>query len=690
MSIDHLLDNIYIFFFIIAFCFLLILSYYLKLRNLGLRFITFVIILVIIFNPIVNSTDKELKNDIVIIVSDFTKSIKETSKENKVKIVKQNLNDQLKKFNNLNVLNINVLEEKENTSLEIDNYGTLIHKSITRSLNNINIDRVSGIIVLTDGQIHDMQNFNTISKSIPIHFMIIGNKQEKDQFLLAENIPKYVLLGNNLEFNVEIISNIGESKVKTSFFLDGSLIKTMSLIPNKAHKISLPLKHAGENILDIKINNNSKEISFLNNSITQVVNGVHDRLRVMLISGEPNMGLRNLRNILNSDPSIELIHFTILRPPTKRDLTPVKELSLIPFPTQELFAADISKFSLIIFDQYGLQGILPPKYLDNITRFVIEGGALLDIAGKKYVSEESLTYSPIKKILPTKPLSDFQSNGFKPLLTEIGERHPITNKIKDNYNNNNNEWGNWFSFTKSSIISGKKLMHFDNYPILVVDKVGQGRVAQILSNQSWVWQKSEKNRGPLIALIRNTIQWLLKNPRMEENFIQFKKNNKQVLVQLNSLKSGDVSSQITTPSNKKIKMVLKDNKKGMLEGTFISDEKGKFKITFNEKEKFIHIGEKNKIELLDIRSSDKTIKEYINKKHENSDLITIFWEEEGIPEVVRVYNNKVINGKKWIGILKKNVVKEGASVKKEFFKWYLIFFLLVSFLFLSWYREGKE
>ena len=123
---------------------------------------------------------------------------------------------------------------------------------------------------------------------------------------------------------------------------------------------------------------------------------------------------------------------------------------------------------------------------------------------------------------------------------------------------------------------------------------------------------------------------------MEENFIQFKKNNKQVLVQLNSLKSGDVSSQITTPSNKKIKMVLKDNKKGMLEGTFISDEKGKFKITFNEKEKFIHIGEKNKIELLDIRSSDKTIKEYINKKHENSELITIFGEEEGIPEVVHI------------------------------------------------------
>ena len=184
------------------------------------------------------------------------------------------------------------------------------------------------------------------------------------------------------------------------------------LAPNKNHKIKLPTLSIGKNIFEIRVEETDLEVSKLNNYKIHEINGIQDKLKVMLISGEPNMGLRNLRNILNSDPNIELLHFTILRPPTKRDLTPVKELSLIPFPTQELFAADISKFNLIIFDQYGLQGILPPKYLENISKFVVSGGALLDIVGKKHLSEDSLINSPIKQILPTTPLESITNNSF--------------------------------------------------------------------------------------------------------------------------------------------------------------------------------------------------------------------------------------------------------------------------------------
>ena len=137
------------------------------------------------------------------------------------------------------------------------------------------------------------------------------------------------------------------------------------LYPNINHEIKLPISHAGENLLEIKINNHPDEITLENNYKVFNINGIHEKLRVMLISGEPNMGLRNWRNILNADPSIQLLHFTILRPPSKRDLTP-KRIALIPFSSQELFSADISKFSLTILDQYTLQGILPKKYLDNL------------------------------------------------------------------------------------------------------------------------------------------------------------------------------------------------------------------------------------------------------------------------------------------------------------------------------------
>ena len=91
------------------------------------------------------------------------------------------------------------------------------------------------------------------------------------------------------------------------------------------------------------------------------------------------MGLRSWRNLLNSDPSVDLVHFTILRPPNKQDLTPVGELSLIPFPSRELFQANLNDFDLIKFDQYHLRGILPQFYLKNVVEYVVNGGALLDL-----------------------------------------------------------------------------------------------------------------------------------------------------------------------------------------------------------------------------------------------------------------------------------------------------------------------
>ena len=98
------------------------------------------------------------------------------------------------------------------------------------------------------------------------------------------------------------------------------------------------------------------------------INGVRDRLRVLLVSGEPHAGERTWRNLLKSDASVDLVHFTILRPPEKQDGVPVDELSLIAFPTRELFIEKIEDFDLIIFDRYRRRGILPSLYLENIAQ----------------------------------------------------------------------------------------------------------------------------------------------------------------------------------------------------------------------------------------------------------------------------------------------------------------------------------
>ena len=133
------------------------------------------------------------------------------------------------------------------------------------------------------------------------------------------------------------------------------------------------------------------------------IDGVRDKLRVLLVSGEPHAGERTWRNLLKSDASVDLVHFTILRPPEKQDGTPINELSLIAFPTRELFQQKIKEFHLIIFDRYARQGVLPIIYFDNIARYVQEGGAVLVAAGPDYASPTSIWRTPLEQILPAEP-----------------------------------------------------------------------------------------------------------------------------------------------------------------------------------------------------------------------------------------------------------------------------------------------
>ena len=496
MNIESILPNNYIIFFIFTFLIIFSISLYFKVKNLIFRTLTFFLLLVILINPVKDSNNKNYYQDIILIVSDLSDSVIKTSKKDEVNLVKKKLIKQIKALKNTEVINIEIANSLSASDLKKEEKGTLVFEAINKKIRSYTDGRVSAIMVITDGQIHDFKSIKNFMNNIPIHFILIGDKNEKDRVLSTKNIPNYTLVGNDISFKLKILDNLNKGKVRTSIYLDGSKVMTSKLVTNKFHNINIPLKHAGKNILEIKIEEDPEEISILNNTQSHEINGVHDRLRVMMISGEPNMGLRNWRNILKSDPSIELVHFTILRPPSKRDLTPVRELSLIPFPTQELFAADISKFSLIIFDQYSLQGILPPKYLENITNFVLQGGALLDITGKEYSLENNLMNSPIKQILPTRPLKTSSNSGFKPKLTKLGKRHPITNTLEENYVNES--WGSWKRFTKSSVLSGKTLMQFDNFPLLVIDKVGEGRVAQILSDQTWIWKKSETQKGPYL------------------------------------------------------------------------------------------------------------------------------------------------------------------------------------------------
>ena len=90
--------------------------------------------------------------------------------------------------------------------------------------------------------------------------------------------------------------------------------------------------------MEIELAGEDGELTLANNRVALQAEGVRENLRVLLVSGEPHAGERTWRNLLRSDASVDLVHFTILRPPEKQDGTPINQLSLIAFPTRELFS----------------------------------------------------------------------------------------------------------------------------------------------------------------------------------------------------------------------------------------------------------------------------------------------------------------------------------------------------------------
>ena len=146
---------------------------------------------------------------------------------------------------------------------------------------------------------------------------------------------------------------------------------------------------------------------------------------------------------------MDLVHFTILRPPEKQDGVPVTELSLIAFPTRELFLEKIDEFDLIIFDRYKRRGILPGLNLDNVRQYVEDGGAVLIAAGPDFATAASLYRSPLGAIIPAAPSSArVLEEGYRPKITDLGQRHPVTEGLDQiapwQADEDGPGWGRWF------------------------------------------------------------------------------------------------------------------------------------------------------------------------------------------------------------------------------------------------------
>ena len=408
---------------------------------------------------------------------------------------------------------------------------------------------------------------------------------------------------------------------------------------------------------------------------------MRDRLRVLLVSGEPYPGLRVWRNLLKSDPSVDLVHFTILRPPEKQDGTPIRELALIAFPSRELFEVKLNEFDLIIFDRYSRRGLLPIVYLDNIARYVEQGGALLETAGPEFAWPTSLYRTPLQRVLPGAPTGEVIERAYTPTLTDLGKRHPVTAGLEQTQ-----PWGQWFRQIDVEAPSDSQVVMTGvaDRPLLILKRVGEGRVAQLLSDQAGLWARGLEGGGPQAILLRRLVHWLMKEPELEEEALRARAEGDQIIVERQSLDTKPVDATLTSPSGQEEKLELKPEADGILRARVHAAEDGLYRASDGQHTAYVTPRPIAPRELADMRATDKVLAPVVDASGG-----TTAWLQDGVPELRKVDPGRRAFGRDWLGVRANGAYRVLGTRDTPLLPPFLALILLVGTATLAWWREGR-
>jgi len=570
--------------------------------------------------------------------------------------------------------------------------GTRLFDALGNALSDVPPDQVAGAILITDGQVHDVPaNLQQTGLRAPLHVLLSGTRDDGDRRLVVEEAPSYGIVGSDIEIAIRIEDTgqpgATDATARVTVRLDGGEPEFHRVPVGVSSKLPLTLDHGGLTIIEIEVDPATEELTLQNNRAVVSVSGVRDRLRVLLVSGQPHAGERTWRNLLKADPSVDLVHFTILRPPEKQDGTSVRELSLIAFPTRELFEVKLDEFDLIIFDRYRRRGVLLPTYVENIAEYVQNGGALLEAAGPAFATPLSLFRTPLGRVLPAEPTGRVYEEGFRPKLTDVGRRHPVTSDLRGTGTPGSDpDWGRWFRMVETAQTRGAALMSGPSeHPLLVVDRVGEGRIAQLLSDHAWLWARGFEGGGPQAELLRRLAHWLMKEPDLEEEELRAVAEGNSILIERRSLSPEGAPVRVTGPSGQTKEITLQESAGGRFTATFAANETGLYRFADGSHTTVAAVGAINPREFADVRATDELLQTIVAESGGR-----IAWLNEiGTPDIRRVRPGNTAGGRDWIGMRHNESYFVTGVRQVSLLPAIAILLLLIGGLMFAWYREGR-
>jgi hypothetical protein len=657
-------------------------------RGALLRALAYAMLLLAIANPHLKQEDREPLNDVLAVVVDDTQSQAIAGRDPRTDAIRKDLEERLKTFPNLDIRWIH----SASTAGDGDRDGTMLFTDLAKGLADVPPDRLAGVIMLTDGNVHDVPgNAAALGFDAPVHALLTGKPGEFDRRLEVLRAPRFGLVGGEQPVEVKVTETTpGDAKsVTLTVTRQGEPPSTKTV--RIGEKVDIPVKvdHAGPNIVEIEAEAAPGELTTVNNRSVLTVEGVRENMRVLLVSGEPHAGERTWRNMLKSDAAVDLVHFTILRPPEKQDGTPINQLSLIAFPTRELFQEKLDQFDLIIFDRYQRRGVLPLLYLENVAHYVERGGAVLVSAGDDYASPLSLYRTPLGEVLPAGPSGRVVEEPFKPTLTDLGQKHPVTRDLAGS-KGDQPSWGRWFRVVDVDPRDAEVLMKgAEGKPLLVLGERGQGRVALLLSDHIWLWARGYEGGGPYTDLLRRLAHWLMKEPDLEEEMLKATSRGQTLNLERRSIKDAIEPVTVTAPSGKEETVTLDKSEPGLWRKSMTAGEQGVYRISSGKLASVDTVGNANAKELSAVTATDAALSPILNETGGGS-----FWlgrnqaDASPLPRIVMVRGGHVMHGADWLGLHKRDAYHVQGVRLFPLFTGFLALALLLGMMAITWFREG--
>jgi hypothetical protein len=655
-------------------------------RGTALRLAAFIVLLLWLTGPRLVQETRESLRDIGLLVLDQSASMQVGDRAALADKARQSIEGQATKLHDLELRTITVPES--------GNAGTRLFSAIDKALADIPRSRFAGTIAITDGQIHDAPK--TAPGGAPLNLLLTGRGEETDRRLRVIEAPGFGIVGKSVTLRVAVddLGTDGHTGPATlTIRRDGLPFLTESVPIGVEQRIDVPITRAGPTVVEMSASPLAGEVSQLNNRAVVEINGVRDRLRVLLISGEPHQGERTWRRLLKADPSVDLVHFTILRPPEKDDRTPLNELALIAFPVRELFVDKISEFDLIILDRFQNRGLLPLPYLANIAARVRQGGALLMSVGPEFTGATSLASTPLGSVLPGGPArgNAVVDGQFRPWVTDLGQRHPVTEGLTGanppGSDDKPPQWGSWYQHIQPGSIDGEVLMRTpDGAPLLALNRVGQGRTALLLSDQIWLWSRGHEGGGPQAELLRRIAHWLMQEPDLEENALTARVVDGKLLIERRSTDAAPAGSVVVTdPDRKATTLTLHESQSGRATASVPATVPGVWQVSQGTQSAYAAAGAANPPELADLRATATVLGPTARASGGGAHWLGA----AEVPELRRVDEGESASGSSWIGLERRHDHVVTGVAALELLPGWISLPIIAALLLLAWRTEGR-